>query len=205
MIRQSLLQYGSPLAATTAALPQPKGSEVLLKVSCCGVCHSDLHLQDGFFDLGDGKRLNVALGRKLPFTSRPRDFGPCRRAQVRRQASSTRRHVLCGLSLVGCGRCAALPTWARSICAIYRASRHQCRWRLCKPCARASSALSDRCSGHRYRDSPAATCARGLTAYSAIRKAERYLRRKGPLMIVGLGGVGLMGSRDRPRHSPGHS
>ena len=68
MIRQSLLSYGSPLAATTAPLPEPKDSEVLLKVSSCGVCHSDLHLQDGFFDLGDGKRLDIAAGRKLPFT-----------------------------------------------------------------------------------------------------------------------------------------
>ncbi len=56
MIRQSLIAYGEPLAGTTAALPEPKGSEVLLRVSACGVCHSDLHLQDGHFDLGDGKR-----------------------------------------------------------------------------------------------------------------------------------------------------
>ena len=32
----------------------------------------------------------------------------------------------------------------------------------------------------------------GLTAYSAIRKAMRYLHSGGALMIVGLGGVGLM-------------
>jgi D-arabinose 1-dehydrogenase-like Zn-dependent alcohol dehydrogenase len=34
----------------------------------------------------------------------------------------------------------------------------------------------------------------GLTAYSAIRKAQRFLDA-GPLMIVGLGGVGMMGLR----------
>src|SRR4029453_17950582 len=33
----------------------------------------------------------------------------------------------------------------------------------------------------------------GLTSYSAIRKAQRYIRPGGTLMIVGLGGVGLMG------------
>jgi D-arabinose 1-dehydrogenase-like Zn-dependent alcohol dehydrogenase len=68
MIRQSLLAYGSPLAETVASLPLPKGSEVLLKISSCSVCHSDLHLQDGYFDLGDGKHLDVTQGRQLPFT-----------------------------------------------------------------------------------------------------------------------------------------
>ena len=68
MIRQSLLAYGEPLAETQGSLPEPKGSEVLMRVTSCGVCHSDLHLQDGFFDLGEGKRLDIRLGRKLPFT-----------------------------------------------------------------------------------------------------------------------------------------
>ena len=34
-----------------------------------GVCHSDLHLSDGYFDLGGGKRLSLAdRGMKLPVT-----------------------------------------------------------------------------------------------------------------------------------------
>src|SRR5690606_34270267 len=33
----------------------------------CGVCHSDLHLQEGFYDLGGGKKLSVAdRGVKMP-------------------------------------------------------------------------------------------------------------------------------------------
>ena len=32
------------------------------------VCHSDLHLQDGYFFLGGDKKLDVSAGRTLPFT-----------------------------------------------------------------------------------------------------------------------------------------
>ena len=45
-----------------------KGSEVLVRIARCGVCHSDLHMQDGYFLLGDGKQLDVRAGRTLPFT-----------------------------------------------------------------------------------------------------------------------------------------
>ena len=29
---------------------------MLLKLKYCGVCHSDVHIRDGYFDLGGGKR-----------------------------------------------------------------------------------------------------------------------------------------------------
>jgi len=54
--RQSLTAYAQPLCETVADLPVPQGTEVLVRVERCGVCHSDLHLQDGYFSLG------VALG-----------------------------------------------------------------------------------------------------------------------------------------------
>jgi len=66
--RQSLTAYAAPLCETIAQLPAPKGTEVLVRVSRCGVCHSDLHMQDGYFQMGDGKQLDVRAGRELPFT-----------------------------------------------------------------------------------------------------------------------------------------
>ena len=39
---------GQPLQLNEQPTPQPKGSEVLLKVLAAGVCHSDLHLADGW-------------------------------------------------------------------------------------------------------------------------------------------------------------
>src|SRR5512142_3030700 len=60
---------GQPLQCNAAPTPQPAGTEVLLKVLAAGVCHSDLHLADGWFDLGGGKRMSLEdRGMKLPVT-----------------------------------------------------------------------------------------------------------------------------------------
>ncbi len=68
MYRQSMTEYGAALTASEAETPQPQGNEILIEVSHCGVCHSDLHMLDGHFDLGGGKQLDVRAGRQLPFT-----------------------------------------------------------------------------------------------------------------------------------------
>src|ERR1700684_2450021 len=65
---QSLVAYGAPLCETVIDCPAPRGSEVLVRVERCGVCHSDLHLQDGYFELGGDKRLDITKDRPLPFT-----------------------------------------------------------------------------------------------------------------------------------------
>ena len=40
---------------------------MLLKLKYCGVCHSDVHIRDGYFDLGGGKRLPMSeRGMNLP-------------------------------------------------------------------------------------------------------------------------------------------
>ena len=41
---------------------------MLVRISRCGVCHSDLHLYDGYFSLGGDKKLDVTAFRSLPFT-----------------------------------------------------------------------------------------------------------------------------------------
>ena len=55
MRRQSLVAYGQPLCETVVDCPTPRGSEVLVRIERCGVCHSDLHMQDGYFSLGGDK------------------------------------------------------------------------------------------------------------------------------------------------------
>ncbi len=62
LVRQSLTAYSHPLCETVAEVPQPRGTEVLVQVRRCGVCHSDLHLQDGYFKLTTDKNLDVTRG-----------------------------------------------------------------------------------------------------------------------------------------------
>ena len=47
--------FGAPLSEVIDSPPAPKGAQVLLRVSACGVCHSDLHIADGYLDLGGAR------------------------------------------------------------------------------------------------------------------------------------------------------
>jgi D-arabinose 1-dehydrogenase-like Zn-dependent alcohol dehydrogenase len=68
MRRQSLVKFDAPLCETVVESPQPRGNEVLVRIERCGLCHSDLHIQDGYADLGGGKKLDTTRGMTLPFT-----------------------------------------------------------------------------------------------------------------------------------------
>ena len=69
-------EFGEPLQRMERPTPQPKGTEVLVRVSHCGVCHTDVHLWHGYYDLGDGKKLELSgRGVKPPFTPGHEMFG----------------------------------------------------------------------------------------------------------------------------------
>src|SRR5438093_13779307 len=68
MRRQSLVKFDAPLCETIVDTPKPLASEALVRIERCGLCHSDLHIQDGYADLGGGKRLDTTRGMTLPFT-----------------------------------------------------------------------------------------------------------------------------------------
>ena len=64
-----IVEWGEPIELREYPTPKPQGTEVLLRVTAAGICHSDLHINDGYFDLGDGKRVELGkLGAKLPLT-----------------------------------------------------------------------------------------------------------------------------------------
>ena len=76
MISYQIIEHGKPLQKVLASTPEPKGSEVLVRVTRAGVCHSDLHIWDGYFDLGAGRRFYVKdRGCVPPFTPGHEPFG----------------------------------------------------------------------------------------------------------------------------------
>lgn len=61
--------FNAPIEAHETPMMEPQGTEVLVRVTHAGVCHSDLHIWEGFYDFGDGKRLELAdRGVNLPVT-----------------------------------------------------------------------------------------------------------------------------------------
>jgi D-arabinose 1-dehydrogenase-like Zn-dependent alcohol dehydrogenase len=69
MFSYDVVKWGEPLEKIERGTPQPAGTEVLLRLKHCGVCHSDAHIRDGYFDLGGGRRLHMTeRGMILPAT-----------------------------------------------------------------------------------------------------------------------------------------
>jgi D-arabinose 1-dehydrogenase-like Zn-dependent alcohol dehydrogenase len=69
-------EWGKPLQMALKATPVPQGTEVLVKVKFCGVCHSDVHIRDGYFDLGGGKRFYMSeRGMNPPVTLGHEPYG----------------------------------------------------------------------------------------------------------------------------------
>lgn len=76
MISQDVVEWGKPLQQAVRETPTPHGAEVLVKVKYCGVCHSDVHIRDGYFDLGGGRKFQMSdRGMKPPVTMGHEPFG----------------------------------------------------------------------------------------------------------------------------------
>src|ERR1700691_3185145 len=67
MLSQAVVEFGAPLQEIETPTPVPTGTQVLLRTHNAGVCHSDVHIHDGYFDLGGGNKLPLG-SVKLPHT-----------------------------------------------------------------------------------------------------------------------------------------
>jgi D-arabinose 1-dehydrogenase-like Zn-dependent alcohol dehydrogenase len=190
MHRQSLVAYGQPLCETVVDRPAPRGSEVLVRIERCGVCHSDLHLQDGYFELGGDRRLDITKDRALPFTLGHEIAG------VIESAGDEAAGVTIGSRVavypwIGCGTCVVCRAGEENLCSNHRHlgitvdggfATHVLipHPRYLLDYAPLSPAFAGplMCSG--------------LTAYSALKHLGDRAER-GPALLIGLGGVGMMG------------
>jgi D-arabinose 1-dehydrogenase-like Zn-dependent alcohol dehydrogenase len=181
---------GEPLQCNEYPTPVPTGSEVLLKVIAAGVCHSDLHLSDGYFDLGGGKRLSVVeRGMTLPVTLGHENvgevvaFGP----DARGLRIGDRRLVD---PWMGCGECGVCRRGDEQLCTkpaslgVFRDGGYSDFLMVPHP-----RYLFDIGDIPPERAAPLA-CS-GVTTYSALKKVGPTLTTD-PVVIIGAGGLGLM-------------
>jgi D-arabinose 1-dehydrogenase-like Zn-dependent alcohol dehydrogenase len=187
--RQSLVAYGAPLCETVVDRPQPQGSEALVRVERCGVCHSDLHVQDGFFKLAADKKLDISTGRALPFTLGHEIAGVVEAAGPQADIALGRKVAV--YPWIGCGECPACRHGDENLCT---AARHL------------GIAVDGGYASHVVVPHPrylldyaplspslaGALMCSGLTAYAALKRLADRAER-GPILLVGLGGVGMMG------------
>jgi D-arabinose 1-dehydrogenase-like Zn-dependent alcohol dehydrogenase len=180
---------GQPLKLNEAPTPKPQGSEVLLKVLAAGVCHSDLHLADGYFDLGGGRRMSLAdRGMKLPITLGHENVGEVVAVGPDVQGVKVGDRKLAD-PWIGCGTCAACLRGEDFLCRSMRSlgvfSNGGYADYLLVPHPRYLFDIGDLPV---ERAAPLA-CS-GITTFSALKKVATLASE--PTVIIGAGGLGLM-------------
>jgi D-arabinose 1-dehydrogenase-like Zn-dependent alcohol dehydrogenase len=185
--------FSEPLEAVERPDHQPTGTEVVVEVTRCGVCHTDLHLQDGYYDLGGGKRLSLSdRGIKPPIVmghevlGRLVSKGP--HAPV---ADSEVGKTFLVYPWLGCGQCEACVRGQENLCAkpaslgVFRPGGYATQCVVPHPRYLVDVSGIDPTIAATYACS-------GLTAYSALRKLDLD-KEKDLLLLMGFGGVGMSG------------
>jgi len=190
MLSYDVVEWGKPLQKREHPTPVPKGTEVLLKLKSCGVCHSDVHIRDGYFDMGGGKRFHMSdRGMKPPVTLGHEPYGTVIAAGPEaKDVPIGHDRLVC--PWIGCGECARCQEGQDNHCMAPRWIGIQ--WaggygdHLLIPHPRY---LVD-ASGIDPAWAATLACS-GLTTYSAVTKLAPIPKVEW-VAVMGLGGLGLM-------------
>lgn len=192
MISYQIIEHGKPLQKMLSETPKPLGSEVLMRITRSGVCHSDLHLWTGYFDLGGGKRFYVKeRGCIPPFTIGHEPFGVVEALGPKAKGVKVGQKRLV-YPWIGCGKCAVCKAGQDNYCVsgsrILGVNRQGAyATHVIVPDA---EYLVD-ASGIDEAFAATLACS-GLTAYSAVSKLLP-LSTQDRIAVIGCGGVGLAG------------
>ena len=189
MRAMQIIEWGKPLETREYPDPEPKGDEVLLRVEAAGVCHSDVHIWDGYFDLGGERRISLeSRGVHLPFTMGHEIAGEVAALGPRASGVQVGDKVV-AYPWIGCGECAVCRKGEELLClnprtlGTRRAGGYGThvivphgRYLLSHDGVPQSLAATYTCSG--------------ITAFSALKKTRGHLGADDHLVIIGAGGVG---------------
>ncbi len=191
MRSQAVVEFGSPLKEIETPIPEPKGTEVLIEVHHAGVCHSDVHIHDGYFELGGGNRMPLKL--PLPHTMGHEIEGAV--VATGPEASGVRSGARYAVfPWIGCGQCAACLRDEENLCV------GRPRQLGCSPGIAGGYATHVLVPHPKYlldygNTAPqlaAAYMCSGLTAFGALKKVGD-LGPEDRIVVLGCGGVGMMG------------
>lgn len=190
MIRQSLVKFDAPLCETIIDTPKPQGREVLVRIERCGLCHSDLHIQDGWADLGGGKKLDTTRGMTLPFTLGHEIAGVVDEVGPDGDKSLVGKKKAV-FPWIGCGKCRDCLAGDENLCA---------KNRFLGVSIDGGFATHVLVPDEKYlldydplpTNVAATLMCSGITAYGALKRLVDRPRQRN-LLLVGLGGVGMAG------------
>lgn len=188
--RWAFPQWGGKLEQRSDELAAPAGHEVTLRITHCGMCHSDLHIQAGGFDMGGGKLSSLERsGTALPVTMGHEIGGQVVEVGPEVRSVKVGDQVIV-YPWLGCGQCATCE----------RGDEHLCLRAMRNIGMQLPGGYADlvRVPHDRYLvaigtldPARAATfaCA-GITAYGAIGKLDK-LGADDHVAVIGCGGVGM--------------
>ena len=188
-------EFNAPLKEVDQPTPQPTGSQVLIKVKAAGVCHSDLHIWEGGYDLGHGRKpLSLKdRGVSLPRTMGHESVGEIVAFGPDVKASDNGDLRIGDVALVypwiGCGKCATCLAGDENMClkpaslGVYCDGGYADHMTVPNPRYLLNLRGLDPVTAAPYACS-------GVTTYSALKKVEADFGS--PIVIIGAGGLGLM-------------
>lgn len=187
----AVVEHGKPLQKIEIPIPEPVETQVLIKVTHCGVCHSDLHFWEGSYDVGGGKRMYV----KDRGATLPRALG---------------HEIL--------GTVAGLGPGVDSTTIGVGSNRAVYPWVGCQQCSHCENENDNLCLGQRIRGifsdggfaqyitvphprylvdygniDPSIACTFGCSGLTVLSSIEKIMPLKPhePVLLIGAGGLGL--------------
>ena len=194
----SITKPKAPLEIISKETPKPIGSQVLVRVQACGVCHSDIHLWEGGYDGPDGEFLKATdRGVRYPLIPGHEIAGEV--AEVGEEVASLdlfkKNSKVIVYPWLGEGTCPACREGNENLCdrprsiGIYNDGGYS--EYVLVPSYRYLLNITDDIDTGSFDANTACTltCS-SLTAYGAINNAN--LRPYDTAVIIGAGGLGLM-------------
>ena len=184
-------KHGAPLEHMENEVPEPKGDEVLIRMAGAGVCHSDIHLWEGKYDLGGGEQMTLSdRGISLPLTMGHEITGEVVKAGP--DVAGLEAGTSCVVyPWLGCGDCPTCQRDEENYCPKQARSLG-----VFLPGGYAQYVLVPRSKycidiGGLDPAEVAPLACSGVTTYSALKKFGDKLRQE-PVVIIGAGGLGHM-------------
>jgi propanol-preferring alcohol dehydrogenase len=170
--------------------PKPRGSQVLVKVQSSGVCHSDIHLWEGYYEGVGGQQLKTTdRGVNYPLTPGHEVAGIVDSLGEQAEGFNNNDKVLV-YPWIGEGLCPACRIGEENLCDKPRSLGVYMDGGYAEYVLVPSYKYLIKISDGMDTDASATLSCSALTAYGAVKNAN--LKPDDNVVIVGAGGLGLM-------------
>ena len=185
-----IVKLNEPLQVQELQTPTPKDTQILVKVQSVGVCHSDVHVWEGYYEGIGGQPLKTTdRGVKYPLTPGHEIAGIVEGLGEQVEGFSKNERVLI-YPWIGEGLCPACRIGEENLCDKPRSLGIYTDGGYAQYVLVPSYKYLVKIGNDMDTDTSAPLACAGLTSYGAVKNAN--LKPDDNVVIVGTGGLGLM-------------